>query len=97
MLQLKGRSEAIWSACLELSSKGYEVLPKEISEALTYIQLRIAGNESAQYVPIKYDGESSYIKSLAELINDTVIILNDKNLQFDKQIIYRKPMYSQNY
>ena len=94
MLQLKGRAEAIWSACLELSSKGYEVLPKEISEALNYIQLRIAENESTHYVPIEYDGESSYIKSLAELINDTVMILNDKNLQFDKQIIYRKPMYS---
>lgn len=94
MLQLKGRAEAIWSACLELSSQGYEVLPKEISEALNYIQLRIAENESTHYVPIEYDGESSYIKSLAELINDTVMILNDKNLQFDKQIIYRKPMYS---
>lgn len=41
MLQLKGRAEAIWSACLELSSKGYEVLPKEISEALTIFSLEL--------------------------------------------------------
>ncbi|MGK9044067.1 FUSC family protein [Mammaliicoccus vitulinus] len=94
LLQLKGRAEAIWSSCLELSSKGYEVLPTEISESLKYIYKRIEGTETLDYLPIDYNGEDIYISELADLINNTVKLLNESDLQLDKQISYRKPMYS---
>ncbi|SUM37752.1 FUSC family protein [Mammaliicoccus fleurettii] len=94
LLQLKGRAEAMWSSCLELSSKGYEVLPVEISESLEYICNRIEGKNTLEYSSIVYDGDDVYLSELADLINNTVKMLNESDLQIDKQINYKKPMYS---
>ena len=94
LLQLKSNAEAIWSSCLELSSRGNESIPIEIIDGIKYISERIEGREKTSYQQISIKEKNEHIDELAKLVNATVALLDDSNVKLDKQINYRKPMYS---
>lgn len=94
LLLLKEKADEIWSECLELSSRGYESLPDEISVALNYICERLEGKSDLNYDIEYYNGDDPYINELVKLIYDAEALLNENELQIDKKIIHNKPMYS---
>ena len=94
LLLLKEKADEIWSECLELSSRGYESLPNEISVALNYICERLEGKSDLNYDIKYYNGDDPYINELVKLIYDAEALLNENELQIDKKIIHHKPIYS---
>ncbi|WP_323703401.1 FUSC family protein [Mammaliicoccus sp. Dog046] len=94
LLQLKSNAEAIWSSCLELSSRGNESIPIEIIDGIKYISERIEGREKASFQQISINKKDEHIDELTELVNTTVALLDDTDVKLNKQINYRKPMYS---
>lgn len=92
LILLKRQAEAIWSECLELSSKGYKEIPIEIKNAVDYICKRLDG-ENPDYNMKYYNGNDKNMIALVNLIYTAEAILNESKVHIDKKLTYRKISY----